>query len=192
MSDTLQMARACGRALVAAARRADRVAQVAADLAEAVRRLETSAPFRRLVSRRAHLPPAARRQCVAGALAGIAGPEIRHLLARMADWNQLHLLPDLVREFDRARLRLEGRCQARLVFARPPSAGDLELLRGRLDRACGGRLDLEVRTDPALLGGLTLQMDDRLMDASLSGRLARLRRGLDQGAPAPMSERNPA
>ena len=48
----------------------------------------------------------------------------------------------------------------------------------------GSTVDLRTEVDPALLGGLTVQIGDRLLDASIRGRLERLRDQLNTGRPA--------
>ena len=45
----------------------------------------------------------------------------------------------------------------------------------------GSTVDLRTEVDPALLGGLTVQVGDRLLDASIRGRLERLRDQLHAG-----------
>ncbi len=45
----------------------------------------------------------------------------------------------------------------------------------------GSTVDLRTEVDPTLLGGLTVQIGDRLLDASIRGRLERLRDQLHTG-----------
>jgi len=46
----------------------------------------------------------------------------------------------------------------------------------------GASVDLRTQVDPAILGGLTIQVGDRLLDDSVRGRLERLRDQLRSGA----------
>jgi F0F1-type ATP synthase delta subunit len=45
----------------------------------------------------------------------------------------------------------------------------------------GAQVELRTEVDPGLLGGLTVQVRDQLLDASISGRLERLRDHLHAG-----------
>jgi F-type H+-transporting ATPase subunit delta len=51
-----------------------------------------------------------------------------------------------------------------------------------MEELTGGRVELDLRTDPSLLGGLVVRIGDRLIDGSVRGRLERLRNQLVSGA----------
>jgi len=51
-----------------------------------------------------------------------------------------------------------------------------------VEQLAGGKVELTTSTDPTLVGGLTIKIGDKLIDASVQGRLARLRGRLVQGA----------
>jgi len=72
-----------------------------------------------------------------------------------------------------------------VVCAQEPDAATLAAIRTRMGGADAGRLDLDVQTNPALLAGLTIRIDDQVFDASLAGRIARLRQALDNPGRAP-------
>ena len=55
-------------------------------------------------------------------------------------------------------------------------------IRTRVEAMAGSTVDLRTEVDPAILGGLTIQVGDRLLDASIRGRLERLRDQLHAGA----------
>jgi F0F1-type ATP synthase delta subunit len=50
-----------------------------------------------------------------------------------------------------------------------------------VEKLAGAKVELTTSTDPKLLGGLTIRIGDKLIDASVQGRLARLRGRLVQG-----------
>jgi F-type H+-transporting ATPase subunit delta len=50
----------------------------------------------------------------------------------------------------------------------------VEDLKSRLSKALGGEVSLQVKSDPALLGGLTVRLGDRLLDRSVAGSLQRM------------------
>lgn len=69
-----------------------------------------------------------------------------------------------------------GRVRATVTTAIPLSDGDRESLGRDLSRQLGKDVRLEARVDPSILGGLVLQVGDRLTDASVAARLEQLRR----------------
>ncbi|MFZ0216144.1 MAG: F0F1 ATP synthase subunit delta, partial [Candidatus Dormiibacterota bacterium] len=60
----------------------------------------------------------------------------------------------------------------------PFEAQDRERLVADLSRRFDREVRLQVRVDPEILGGLVLQVGDRLIDASVRTRLQQLRREL--------------
>jgi F-type H+-transporting ATPase subunit delta len=69
-----------------------------------------------------------------------------------------------------------GRVKATVTTAIPLSDGDRESLRKDLSSRLGKDVRLESRVDPTILGGLLLQVGDRLTDATVAARLDQLRR----------------
>lgn len=73
----------------------------------------------------------------------------------------------LVREY-RKSLALE------IFSAHPLGDQDVSALRDQLSSTLGGAVTLTTHHDPALIGGLTIRMGDRLLDRSVAGTLTRL------------------
>jgi F-type H+-transporting ATPase subunit delta len=70
---------------------------------------------------------------------------------------------------------------ATVTSAAPLTAGETAEIRTRVEAMAGSEVDLHTAVDPALLGGLTVQVGDQLHDASIRGRLERLRDQLNAG-----------
>jgi len=68
-----------------------------------------------------------------------------------------------------------GRVKAVVTSAAPLEADAQERLRRRLGDVTGKGVYLELRRDPALLGGVVTQIGSRVYDGSLKTQLARLR-----------------
>lgn len=85
------------------------------------------------------------------------------------------LLETVYNEFlklcDRARhlLRVEA------VFAIPPTLEEQQMLQESLKRYTGENVELRVRVDPEILGGVMLRLQDTILDGSVRGSLERLR-----------------
>ncbi len=83
------------------------------------------------------------------------------------------------RRLDNAR---QGITLATATSAAPLSQDEIRALTARMEQLTGGRVELDVKVDPSLLGGLVVRIGDRLIDGSVRGRLERLRNQLVSGA----------
>jgi F-type H+-transporting ATPase subunit delta len=104
----------------------------------------------------------------------VAGPP-RNLLALLVQRGRFELLPDIIRELRRLDRRREGLVEATVTSAAPLDQAALDAIEARLVAMTGQRVELSRAIDPGLLGGLQIRVGDRLIDASVRGRLERLR-----------------
>ncbi len=185
MTSDATYVRAYARSLLGAARYTATIPSVQCDLAAVMGALVESPDLRRWICRRVISSPMRRTAEANQRLAGMVSPMTLRLLLRMAAWNHLHLIPAVAKRFELAVRKLEGRRTARVVCAQTPDATTLNTIRTRLGGADSSLLDLELQTDPTLLAGMTIRMDDQVFDASLAGRIARLRQALANPSRAP-------
>jgi F-type H+-transporting ATPase subunit delta len=68
-----------------------------------------------------------------------------------------------------------GRVKATVTSAAPLDEAAQERLRRRLCDVAGKQVYLELRQDPAILGGVVTQIGSRVYDGSVKTQLARLR-----------------
>jgi F-type H+-transporting ATPase subunit delta len=61
-----------------------------------------------------------------------------------------------------------------VTLAQPANDDVVANLKGRLSQALGGDVALTVTSDPALIGGLTIRLGDKLLDRSVAGTLQRM------------------
>lgn len=129
------------------------------------------------------LHPARQRRAALDAVGERGGlsPLVRHFLSFLIDQRRLV-------DFDAIRAAFEALADAAagLTRAEVRSATELdEAQRERLRRALaarvGGEVELRVRVEPALLGGVVAQVGDLVFDGSLRTQLAQLRDTLIQG-----------
>ena len=69
----------------------------------------------------------------------------------------------------------KGIVEADVTVARRVSPEEERSIADRLQRLTGKQVDITVHIDPAILGGLVVRFGDRVIDASVAGRLQRLR-----------------
>jgi F-type H+-transporting ATPase subunit delta len=105
-----------------------------------------------------------------------------NFLELVAERHRMPALLRIRREFD-ALWREENK----LLEVRITSAVDLdeELVRSigsRIEDQTGQRIELDANVDPDVLGGLVLRVGNYVLDASVRGRLDRLRKEVARGA----------
>ena len=71
--------------------------------------------------------------------------------------------------------RERGETTAELISAAELPAAQVQAIRAALTRAAGRAVALLSRVEPELIGGVVVRMGSRMYDASLKGKLDRLR-----------------
>ena len=117
-------------------------------------------------------------ELVGGRISAPAQNLVQLLLRR----GRMEELPRVAAEFRRLDDRRQGITNAIATSATPLTPDEVRALTQRLEQTTGGRIALEERVDPSLLGGLIVRVGDRLIDGSVRGRLERLRNQLVSGA----------
>jgi F-type H+-transporting ATPase subunit delta len=103
---------------------------------------------------------------------------VRLLLQR----GRLDLVGPIAGEYNRLLNVRRGIVSAVVTSATPLTADEDAAIRGRVAALTGTTVDVTTAVDPSLIGGLTVRIGDRLIDASVRGRLERLREQLLAGA----------
>jgi F-type H+-transporting ATPase subunit delta len=112
----------------------------------------------------------------------VASQPVTNLIQLMLRRGRIEDVPRVASEFRRLDNARQGITIAKATSAAPLSQDEVAALTSRLEALTGGRIDLDVNVDPSLLGGLVVQVGDRLIDGSVRGRLERLRNQLVSGA----------
>jgi F-type H+-transporting ATPase subunit delta len=103
------------------------------------------------------------------------------LVTLIVERGKVHALPRVSEEFTRLLNAHRGVVAATVTSAVPLTADETAAIRSRVEAMAGSRVQLTEKVDPDLIGGLTIQVRDRLLDASIRGRLERLRDQLHAG-----------
>jgi ATP synthase F1 delta subunit len=169
-------ARMYAEALFQAAQEADRLARVHDELAQIAAAIGEVPELRELL-RNPQFDPRAKRQVLDDLLEG-ADELVRNFVALTADKGRAGELEEIAREFERLVAREERRLNVELTTAVELPDEDLRAIVSQIERASGRSVDATTTVDPDLIGGVVLQVGNRRMDASVRGRLERLRRDL--------------
>lgn len=119
-----------------------------------------------------------RKQELVQAGLGDLPPLLLNLARLLVRKGRTSLAPDLAEEFTRLAEEQHGITRARAVTAVALNDGERDALRRRLRERTGGEVLLETEVDPDVLGGVIVQIGDRLIDASMRARLEALRNNL--------------
>ena len=123
-----------------------------------------------------------RRAIITALLGSRVGTPTRNLVLLIARRGRLAILPRVADEFKRLVDREHGIVVANVTSAEPLEPADLGAVAERVAAMAGARVEVHSAVDPALIGGLTVRVGYRLIDASVLGRLSRLRESLVAGA----------
>jgi F-type H+-transporting ATPase subunit delta len=168
--------RVYARALFEAAQERGKLETVRDQLAQVVA-AEAEVPELRELLRNPQVDPRARAAALEDLLAG--GDELlRNFLLLLADKGRSGELEEIAREFDRLVAEHEGVISAELTTAVELSDDDEQRLLKQIEQASGRKVEATRNVDPSLIGGIVLQVGSHRLDASVRGRLERLRRAL--------------
>jgi F-type H+-transporting ATPase subunit delta len=148
--------------------------QVADDLRQLRAMLGESAELRRLV--RSPILSRADQGRAITAVADRAGltPLTSNFLGLVAQNRRLFAVPAMIDAFLARLAARRGEVTAEVVAAQNLTPGQLDAVNEQLRKAMGSKVAVEVRVDPALLGGLVIKVGSRMVDASLRSKLHRL------------------
>ncbi len=100
-----------------------------------------------------------------------SGANVVRLLAAN---DRLPLLPEIAALYERLRAEAQGVVDAELVSAAPVSDAQRERVREALERRFGASVNLQCRTDEALMGGALVRAGDWVIDGSVRAQLRKL------------------
>jgi F-type H+-transporting ATPase subunit delta len=163
-------------ALFALAQEQNAVDQVAADLQTFDRLVAASDDLQRLVRSPAFTAQEQSR-ALAAVLekAGVAGLAA-NFLKLVAAKRRLFAVRDMIRDFNALVDDARGVKRAQITVAEPLADSHLDALREALREVSGGKsVDLAVKIDPSIIGGLVVRIGSRMVDSSLRTKLNSIR-----------------
>src|SRR5688572_18141501 len=107
---------------------------------------------------------------------------VRKLVQLLVQRGKIDQVGAVAAGYRRLLNRERGIVEAVATGAMPLTDDEITALRDKVAEMTGRTIDLRVEVDEALIGGLTVRVGDTLYDASVRGRLERLRQRLVAGA----------
>ena len=130
-----------------------------------------------MVLRNPQLESAAKARILAD-LAGDDEPLFKNFLLLVAEKGRAGEIVEIAREFERLMAREERRLTVELTTARELSDDEAKSIVAQIEKAAGRKVEATRSVDPDLVGGIVLQAGAYRVDASIRGRLERLRQEL--------------
>jgi F-type H+-transporting ATPase subunit delta len=111
-------------------------------------------------------------------LLGDADELLRNFLRLTAEKGRIAGIEEIVREFERMVAAEERRLNVELTTAYELSDEEAGEIVEQIEQASGRKVEATRSVDPDLIGGMVLEAGSMRVDASVRGRLERLRREL--------------
>jgi F-type H+-transporting ATPase subunit delta len=166
------------RALFGAAKDQGRLQEVREELGDFVANVADVPELRNLL-RNPQLDPRARRAALEDLL-GDSEELVRNFLMLVAEKGRAGQIEEIHREFERLVAAEERRLRVEVTTAFELSDEEASAIVKQIEEASGQQVEASRKVDPNLIGGLVLQAGSLRVDASVRGRLARLRQELAQ------------
>ena len=111
--------------------------------------------------------------------AGIGGIAAKFLKVLTAN-RRLFAVRDVIRTFRTLVARFRGEASAEVTVAEQLSDRNLEALKAALKSVTGKDVDLKVKVDPAIIGGLVVKVGSRMVDSSLRTKLNSIKHAMKE------------
>jgi F-type H+-transporting ATPase subunit delta len=110
-------------------------------------------------------------------ISGIAANFVRLVAAK----RRLFALPDMIRDYNKLYDAARGLTRAEVTSATSLSDEQIKTLKDQLrGKAAGQDVELSVKVDPAIIGGLIVKLGSRMVDGSLRTKLNAIRTAMKE------------
>lgn len=105
---------------------------------------------------------------------------VHYPLSLAIEQGRAELLPGIIDQFFNLTAESRKKVTAKVTTAVPLSDAVAKNVEATLSELAGQSVFLKMSVDPSILGGITVQLGDRIIDGSLKGQLDHLREGLSR------------
>jgi len=113
------------------------------------------------------------------AVGATTGDATDNLIGLLASNDRLAALPDIAALFEEMKRGEEGVKEAEIVSAFPMNDDQVAALARQLEDRFKAKLKVAVTVDPSLIGGVRVVVGDKVLDASVRGKLDAMRTALN-------------
>jgi F-type H+-transporting ATPase subunit delta len=106
-------------------------------------------------------------------------PKVASFLNLVIQSHRLAAVPEIASQFEAMKNKSEGAAEVMITSAFPLEGSALNDLLSSLKKRFGGKvLRPTIQVDPALIGGVRIQVGDEVMDSSVKAQLAQMQASL--------------
>ena len=160
-----------GRALFEAAAAKNEEGRVQQDLQSAHSAIRELLPF----LRNPCVSNTEKRERLETALSHKVSPLTQRFLGLLIDKKRFEVLPMVIADFGRLVAEKNNIAKAHVRTARPLSAEAQQKLKDKLKDFAGKNIELDIKDDPEIIGGVVVRLGDWVLDSSLRGQLRKLK-----------------
>ncbi|MAE50819.1 MAG: F0F1 ATP synthase subunit delta [Micavibrio sp.] len=95
---------------------------------------------------------------------------------------RLNILEAVIKRVHQELAAMRGERIAKIKVAQDLTQKQIKELEASLAKASGSTVTLDIQVDPALLGGMVITLDSRMIDDSVAGKLERLKLAMSRGS----------
>ena len=119
--------------------------------------------------------PEEQKRSILDQVLATAQPEAHNLARLLIERNRLDIVPQLFALYADGLRAERGVAVADVTTAEPLDPVGQALVRERLTQLIGKQIELRLKVDPSIIGGVVARVGDQLIDGSVVNRLQRLR-----------------
>jgi F-type H+-transporting ATPase subunit delta len=114
-------------------------------------------------------------QALEGLILGGLGERLdgpaRNLVQLLIENARLTLVSQIREQYEALRREHEGVLEASIISAMPINDAQVDGLRSALEKKYGRKVNTQVEVDPSLIGGVRIKVGDKVIDATVRGKL---------------------
>lgn len=133
------------------------------------------------VLRNPRISTADKRKKLEDALKGKVSATTQHFLALLIEKKRFELLPMVVRDLGKLVDEKHSVARAQVRTARPLTSEQQQKLKDKLKVFAGKNIELEIKEDPEIIGGVVVRLGDWVLDSSLRGQLKKMKESITNG-----------
>lgn len=177
MSGDTNVAKRYARALFEVAREQNLIAQVEEELRSVLEAIRVNADFGKLLQH-PNIATAAKIDMLKNVFGGRLSDTVFHTLCLLIENRREDVLSYVLDDYVAIANEALGQASAIVTTPSPLSDKEKEEITERFGKLTGKKIRVENVINASLIGGMQVQIGDRLYDGSLAGKLARLEKSL--------------
>jgi F-type H+-transporting ATPase subunit delta len=116
-----------------------------------------------------------KKKKIGASLEGKASPLVSRFLDLLIEKKRFELLPMVVVDLGKLVAEKNNTVKAVVRAAKPLSSETQQRLKDKLKNFSGKNVELEIKEDPEIIGGVIVRLGDWVLDSSLRGQLRKLK-----------------